>query len=94
MTVMASLDGVLTPMKDGGAVEKRAETAARGQIAKGPAGYREAGCATLSFCDGEGKCLAAVRMARMPEAHKASLKEALKAEPPEGRGPRAPCGEV
>lgn len=80
VTVLASLDGVLAPMKDGGAAEKRAETAARGQIAKGPAGYREVGCATLSFCDKEGKCLAAVRMARMPEAHKASLKEALKAE--------------
>jgi hypothetical protein len=80
VTVMASLDGVLAPMKDGGAAEKRAEAAARGQIAKGPAGYREVGCATLSFCDKEGKCLAAVRMARMPEPHKASLKEALKAE--------------
>ena len=80
VTVMASLDGVLAPMKDGGAAEKRAETAARGQIAKGPAGYREVGCATLSFCDQEGKCLGAVRMARMPEPHKAALKEALKAE--------------
>jgi hypothetical protein len=80
VTVMASLDGVLAPMKDGGAAEKRAETAARGQIAKGPAGYREVGCATLSFCDKEGKCLAAVRMARMPEPHKAAVKEALKAE--------------
>lgn len=80
VTVMASLDGVLAPMKDGGAAEKRAETAARGQIAKGPAGYREVGCATLSFCDKEGKCLAAVRMARMPEPHKASLKEMLTME--------------
>jgi len=80
VTVMASLDGVLAPMKDGAAVQKRAETAARGQIAKGPAGYREVGCATLSFCDKEGKCLAAVRMARMPEPHKASLKRVLKAE--------------
>lgn len=80
VTVMASLDGVLAPMKDGGAAKKRAETAARGQIAKGPAGYREVGCATLSFCDKEGKCLAAVRMARMPEPHKASLKEALTME--------------
>ncbi|HEX7680004.1 MAG TPA: hypothetical protein VF713_17880 [Thermoanaerobaculia bacterium] len=80
VTVVASLDGVLAPMKDGEAVEKRAETAARGQIAKGPAGYREVGCATLSFCDREGKCLAAVRMARMPEPHKASLKRMLTAE--------------
>ena len=80
VTVMASLDGVLAPMKDGAAAEKRAETAARGHIAKGPAGYREVGCATLSFCDKEGKCLAAVRMARMPEPYKASLKRMLTAE--------------
>jgi hypothetical protein len=80
VTVMASLDGVLAPMKDGDAVEKRAKTAAQGQIAKGPAGYREVGCATLSFYDKEAKCLAAVRMARMPEPHKASLKLALTAE--------------
>ena len=80
VTVMASLDGVLAPMKDGRAAEKRAETAARGQIAKGPAGYKEVGCATLSFCDKDGKCLAAVRMAKMPEPHKSSLKEMLSAE--------------
>jgi hypothetical protein len=67
-------------MKDGGSVEKRAETAARGQIAKGPAGYREVGCATLSFCDKEGTCLAAIRMARMPEPHKATVKRSILAE--------------
>lgn len=80
VTVMASLDGVLAPMKDGEAVDKRAEAAAAGRIAKGPSGYREIGCATLSFCDRNGKLLTAVRMAKMPEAHKASLKVALKAE--------------
>jgi hypothetical protein len=80
VTVMASLDGVLAPMKDGDAAGKRTKTAARGQIAKGPAGYREVGCATLSFYDKEARCLAAVRMARMPEPHKASLKKALTAE--------------
>jgi hypothetical protein len=79
-TVMAALDGVLAPMKDGKAVEKRAATAARGQIAKGPAGYKEVGCATLSFCDEEGNCVGAIRMAKMPEPRKASLKEALLAE--------------
>jgi hypothetical protein len=79
-TVMVSLDGVLAPMNDGGAVEKKAKTAARGQITKGPAGYREVGCATLSFYDQDGDCLAAVRMARMPEPHKASLKKSLLAE--------------
>ena len=80
VTVMASLDGVLAPMKDGDAVGKHTEAAARGQIAKGPAGYREVGCATLSFCDKEGKCLAAVRMAQMPEPHKATVKRMLAAE--------------
>ncbi len=80
VTVMASLDGVLAPMKDGDALAKKAATAARGQIAKGPAGYREVGCATLSFCDRHGKAIAVVRMARMPEPHKASLKEMLTAE--------------
>src|SRR5919201_1778355 len=80
VTVMVGIDGVLAPMKDGNAAEKRAETAARGQVAKGPAGYREVGCGTLAFCDRDGKCLAAVRMARMPESHKASLKRALVAE--------------
>jgi hypothetical protein len=40
---------VPAPMKDGDAVEKRAATASRRQIAKGPAGYREVGCATLFF---------------------------------------------
>lgn len=79
-TVMVSLDGVLAPMNDGDAAEKKAKTAARGQIAKGPAGYREVGCATLSFCDEDGECLAAVRMARMPEPHKAGLKKSLLAE--------------
>jgi hypothetical protein len=80
VSVMVSLDGVLAPMKDGGSVEKRTRTAARGQIAKGPAGYREVGCATLAFCDAKGDCLAAVRMARMPEPHKVTVKRSILAE--------------
>jgi hypothetical protein len=80
VTVTASLDGVLAPMKDGDAAGKKAKAAEEGQVAKGPAGYREVGCATLSFCDAEGKCLAAVRMAQMPEARKATVKRMLTAE--------------
>lgn len=80
VTVMASLDGVLAPMKDGEAVKKRARAAGEGKIAKGPAGYREVGCAVLGFCDENGKMISAVRMAKMPEAHKASLKDLLRAE--------------
>jgi hypothetical protein len=80
VSVMVALDGVLAPMKDGGSVAKRADTAARGQIAKGPAGYREVGCATLAFCDDEGTCLSAIRFARMPEPHKVTLKRSIIAE--------------
>ena len=80
VSVMVALDGVLAPMKDGGSVEKRAKTAANGQIAKGPAGYREVGCATLAFCDSDGSCLSAIRFARMPEPHKPTLKRSILAE--------------
>jgi len=80
VTVAVSLDGVLAPMKDTDPVGTRERAAEEGKLAKGPAGYREVGCAALSFCDGEGKMLAAIRMARMPEPHKATLKKSLLAE--------------
>jgi hypothetical protein len=67
-------------MKNGEAVKKRARAAVEGKIAKGPAGYREIGCAVLGFCDEDGKLISAVRLAKMPEAHKASLKELLRVE--------------
>lgn len=80
VSVAVSIDGVLAPMKDTDPVGTRARTAERGQITKGPAGYREIGCATLSFCDDEGNLISAVRMARMPEPKKATVKKALTAE--------------
>jgi hypothetical protein len=79
-TVAVSLDGVLAPMKDTDPVATRCLAAREGKLPKGPAGYREVGCATLSFCDAEGKMLSAIRMARMPEANKATLKKSLLAE--------------
>ena len=50
-SIAISLDGVLAPI-DGAnrPTEVRAEAAAEGRTSKGPAGYREASCATLSFC--------------------------------------------
>lgn len=78
--VAVSLDGVLAPMKHGGAEQKRQKTAEEGRLTRGPAGYREVGCGTLSFCDAEGDMIAAVRMARMPEPHKATLKRTLLAD--------------
>lgn len=79
-TVAVSLDGVLAPMKDGEAAQKRAKTASRGKIAKGPAGYREVGCGAISFYDKEGELLRVIRMARMPESKKPTLKAILEAE--------------
>jgi hypothetical protein len=75
-----SLDGVLVPMKDGGAVQKRQQTADQGQLTRGPAGYREVGVGTLSFYDAEGEMLSAIRIGRMPEPKKATLKRTLLAE--------------
>jgi hypothetical protein len=81
VSITVSLDGVLAPI-DGGKsrAQVRAEAEAEGRVSQGPAGYREASCATVSFCDGNGDLLAAVRMARAPEAKKATLKEMLSAE--------------
>lgn len=78
--VAVSLDGVLAPMNNGEQVAKRADAAARGKLTKGPAGYREVGCGTLSMYDADGELLRVVRMARMPEKKKATLKAMLTEE--------------
>ena len=43
-------------------------------------GYREAGCATVSLVDGEGERLHSVRVGRMPESNKTTLKTMVVAE--------------
>ena len=80
VSVAVSLDGVMVPMKDAQRVEQRERSRAAGRRAKGPAGYREAGCATLSFYDAHGERLDTVSLARMPEPKKATLKNTLRAE--------------
>ena len=77
VTVAVSLDGVMTPMKDALRQAKREATFAAGKRKRGPAGHREVGCGTLSFYDGSGVRLSSVRMARMPEEKKATLKTML-----------------
>lgn len=79
-TIAVSLDGVMAPMADGGAIDKRADTAAQGKQTKGPAGYREVGCGTVSFYDEDGELLRAVRLGRMPEPGKKTLKTMLVTE--------------
>ncbi len=80
VAIAVSLDGVQMPMKDGGRAQKREAAAAEGKPTRGPAGYREAGCGTVSFYDEDGEQLTTVRVARMPEAGKATLKQMLSEE--------------
>jgi hypothetical protein len=80
VSMAVSLDGVMVPMKDGARAAKRAEATAAGRRTKGPAGYQEVGCASLSFYDSEGERLDTLRFARMPEPKKATLKSILAAE--------------
>jgi hypothetical protein len=75
-----SLDGVMAPMKDGQREDKRSQSRQEGKRTRGPAGFREVGCGTLSHYDGQGERLRTVRQARMPEPKKRTLKRQLVAE--------------
>src|SRR5215510_4647828 len=80
VSIAVSIDGVYAPMEDSDVVRRRADAADEGRLTKGPLGYREVGCATVSFCDGTGELLGAIRLARAPEPRKTTLKAALAAE--------------
>lgn len=81
VSIAVSLDGVLAPIDGANSpTNVRARAAEEGRLSKGPAGYREASCATVSFCDEKGDMLGAIRMARAPEPKKKTLKEMLAAE--------------
>jgi hypothetical protein len=80
VAVGVSLDGVMVPMKDGERKKKREEAAAAGKHTRGSAGYQEVGCGTLTFYDRTGELLSSVRLGRMPEASKATLKSMLTEE--------------
>jgi hypothetical protein len=79
-SIAVSIDGVMAPMEGTNSVEKRREAAKKGRLCKGPVGYREMGCATVSFCDKEGEMLSAIRLGRASESKKATLKESLTKE--------------
>lgn len=79
-SVAVSLDGVFAPMEGTDPVGKRNEAAVEGRTLHGPAGYREAGVATVSFCDERGDAISAVRFARAPEPKKVTLKRSLLSE--------------
>src|SRR5215471_7253607 len=80
VAMAVSLDGVMTPMKDGQRQAKRRHARATGKAPSGPAGYQEVGCATVSYYNRHGERLVTRRMARMPETNKATLKWQLTAE--------------
>ncbi len=80
VTLSVSLDGVMVPMKDGERRAKRMRSHNKGQRQRGPAGYQEVGCATMSFHDAAGQRLSTIRMARMPGSKKVTLKSQLRAE--------------
>lgn len=78
-SIAASIDGVLAPI-DGGTspTAVRNAAASEGRQSKGPAGYREVGCATLAFCDEQGDLISAIRFGRGPEHKKLALKDTLR----------------
>lgn len=80
VSVAVSLDGVLLPMKDGARARKRDEAWGTGKRTRGPAGYSEVGCATVSYHDKDGQRLSTIQFARMPERKKETLKQMLGAE--------------
>ena len=75
-----SLDGVMAPMKDGQREARREQSRQEGKQTRGPSGYREVGCGSVSLYDETGKRLRTIRHARMPETKKRTLKRQLVAE--------------
>lgn len=79
VAMAVSLDGVMVPMNDEAAPESRQDDR-RGRRGQRPGTYREASCASISFYDSEGERLRTIRLARMPETKKRTLKAATKEE--------------
>jgi hypothetical protein len=72
VSVAVSIDGVKIPVKDGENTP--------GKCWRGAYKYQEVGCATLSLQDSRGERLRTVRIARMPENYKKTVKSMLTAE--------------
>jgi len=77
-TLVVSLDGVLAPMRNTAPDKTQSQEAEKQP--KGPKGYQEVGCGTVSLHDAEGERLQTVRYGRMPESKKATLCVELETE--------------
>ena len=74
MTVAVSLDGVMLPVKDDKRQEKRGQNKAHGKRTRGSACCQQASCGTLSFYNDQGERLSTIRIGRMYESKKVTLK--------------------
>jgi hypothetical protein len=81
--VAVSLDGVMVPDKDAQREAKATREAAKkqglSQQLRGPAGYREVGCGTVTLYDEDANRLDTVRYGRAPEAKKKTWTAQLEA---------------
>jgi hypothetical protein len=77
VVVVASLDGVMIPLDDGDRAARKAAALAQNKSGSGPIGYKEVGCATLSFYDAAGDRLKTLYYGRMPQTLKTTLKDWL-----------------
>jgi hypothetical protein len=80
VVLAVSLDGVMAAMKDGQREARREQSRQEGKQTRGPSGYREVGCGSVSHYDPTGERLRTMRNARMPESKKRTLKRQLVAE--------------
>ena len=72
----------------------RAETAARDKQTKGPAGYREVGCGTVSFYSEDGEMLRAVRIVSPQSDPSVRTTEVMSLWLRDGRGQREAGGQT
>jgi hypothetical protein len=70
VSIAVSLDVVLAPIDGGNSpTEVRSRAASEGRLSKGPAGYREVGCATVAFCDDKGIASASIAASSVRPRH-------------------------
>lgn len=72
--ILMSLDGVMVPMKDAPRIP------GLNKLDQGPKGHREAGCGVIALINSDSDRLHTIRIGRMPESNKITLKNQLISE--------------